>query len=188
MSVESENVEQSTEESFRGDLKRLADWVRTKRYVILIVCLWTAVLSFLTIWEYYALYENNPNLWYSGYKVAFEPTESQWIPRLYTLDYFVILVTSVLAGFAIASVEDTLFGFFASGILSTLIGVAYSTYFIWYVLDFGSMLDVSVLTTIVWAAVLNIFRMVFPLALLIVFLGSLFGSFFRGFVQPSAQD
>jgi hypothetical protein len=187
MTAESENDEQSIKESFRGDLKRLANWVRTKRYVLLIVCLWTAVLSFVIVWEYYSLYEKYPNLW-SDYKVAFEPTTSEWIPRLYTIDYVVVLVVSALAGYAIADVEDTLFGLIASGILSILIGVAYSTLFIWYVLGFGSVLGSSGITMIIWAAFLNIFRMVFPIALLFIFLGGIFGSFFRGLVQPSAQD
>jgi hypothetical protein len=184
--VESENL--NLPESFRGDLLRLGKWFRTKRNVVLIVCLWTAVLSFVVIWEYYSSYANNPFITYETYKVAYEPTDSEWIPKLYTVDYVVILVASLLAGFVIADVEDTLFGFIASAILSALISVAYSTFFIWYALGFGLVLDSSDIPTIIWAAIMNIFRMVFPLAILTVFLGGVFGSFFRGFIQPSAQD
>jgi hypothetical protein len=142
VTVESETNER--EESFRGDLRRLGDWIRGKRNVIVIVCLWTAVLSSVIIWEYYTVYANNPILSYSNFKIAFAPTyESEWTPKLYALDYLIILIASVLAGYAIADIEDTLFGLIASGILSTLIGVAYSTLFIWYVLGFSSVLDIS---------------------------------------------
>jgi hypothetical protein len=188
MLVEAENEKQSIEESFRGDLKRLGRWLKDKRYVALIVCLWTAVLSSVIVWEYYSLYEKYPFLKGPGYAVAFAPTYSQYIPRLCTLDYIVVLAASVLAGFAIADIEDTLFGFLVSGILSTLISVAYSTFFIWYVLGFGSILGSGFITTMMWAALLNVFRMIFPLALLVTFLGSICGSFFRDLIQPSAQD
>jgi hypothetical protein len=187
MLVEDENEKESTEESFRGDLKRLGRWLKDKRYVALIVCLWTAVLSSVTVWEYYSLYEKYPFL-KTGYVVAFAPTYSEYSPRLYTLDYIVVLVASVLAGFAMADIEYTLWGFLASGILSTLISVAYSTFFIWYVLGYGPTLGSGFTTTIIWAALLNVFRMTFPLALLITFLGSICGSFFRDLIQPSVSD
>ena len=185
---EAENERQSIEESFRGDLKRLGGWLKDKRHIVLIVCLWTTVFSSVIVWEYYSLYEKYPFLKSPGYAVAFAPTYSQYIPRLYSLDYIIVLAASVLAGFAIADIEETLYGFLASGILSTLISVAYSAFFIWYVLGFGTVLGSSFITTIMWAALLNVFRMIFPLALLVTFLGSIFGSFFRGLIQPSAQD
>jgi hypothetical protein len=187
MLVEAENEKQSAEESFRGDLKRLGRWLKDKRYVILIVCLWAAVLSSVTIWEYYSLYEKYPFL-KTGYVVAFAPTYSQYSPRLYTLDYIVVLISSVLAGFAMADIEYTLWGFLASGILSTLISVAYSTFFIWYVLGYGPTLGSDFITTVLWAALLNVFRMTFPLALLTTFLGSICGSFLRDLIQPSVSD
>jgi hypothetical protein len=187
MLVGAENEKQSAEESFRGDLKRFGRWLKDKRHVIAIVCLWAAVLSSVTVWEYYSLYEKYPFL-KTGYIVAFAPTYSEYSPKLYTLDYVVVLVASVLAGFVIADIEYTLWGFLASGILSTLISVAYSTFFIWYVLGFGPTLGFGFITTIIWAAFLNVFRMTFPLALLITFLGSICGSFFRYLIQPSASD
>ena len=188
MKDESETEEEPIQESFQGDLKRVSRWLRSKRNVIIIVCLWTAVISSVTILEYYNLYETDPLLRQPGYVVAFSPTESLDFPRLYTLDYVVILVASLLAGYMIADIEDTLYGFLASGILSTLISVAYSTLFLWYVLGLDRTYDFSFITTIIWAASLNVFRMLFPIALLTVFLGSLFGSFFRGYFQPSATD
>jgi hypothetical protein len=188
MAAETENGERSVEESFRGDLKRVGRWIRDKRKVILIVCLWTAVLSSVTVWEYYNLYERYPFLKSPEYSVAYVPTYSQYAPKLYDLDYVVIIAASVLAGFAITDVEDTLFAFLASGFLSTLISVVYSTFFIWYVLGFGRVLDSSFITTIMFFALLNIFRMIFPLAVLATFVGSIFGAFLRGLVQPSAED
>jgi len=189
IAVEAASEEQKwMEESFRGDLKRLGKWLRDKRHVALVVCLWTAALSTVIVWEYYSLYERYPFLKNSGYVVAFAPTYSQYIPKLYTLDYVAVLTASLLAGFLIADVEDTLFGVIAAVVLSTLMSVVYSTFFIWYVLGFGSILGYSFITTVMFAALLNVFRMIFPLAVLVAFLGSIFGSFLRGLVQPSAQD
>jgi hypothetical protein len=176
------------EESFRGDLKRLARWIIARRFPILVVCLWTAVFSMTIVVEYYFLYETNPYLRDPYYRLAYAPTYSIWIPRLYLVDYVIILAASLVAGFAINDVETTLFGFLASAVLSTVVGVIYAAYYIWYVLDFGSVLGPEFHTTIIWAAFLNVFRMIFPMAILITFLGSIFGSVIRGFIQPSAQE
>jgi hypothetical protein len=176
------------EESFRGDLKRVARWITAKRYPILVVCLWTAVFSMTIVGEYYFLYETNPYLRDPYYRLAYAPTSSIWIPKLYLIDYVIIFAASLVAGFAISDVETTLFGFLASAVLSTVVSVIYTAYYIWYVLDFGSVLGLQFLTTIIWAAFLNVFRMIFPMAILITFFGGIFGSVIRGFIQPSAQE
>jgi hypothetical protein len=168
-------------------LKRLTNWLKGKKVIILIVAFWTAALSIIVIREYWLLYQTYPHILMDpSYKVAYVNSLSGWVPHLYPLDNLFIFLVSVIAGFAIADLEAALFGFVATALVSTSLGVAYSTFFIWYVLDFG-ILGFSFFTTILWAAFLNIFRMVFPMAILIAFFGSMFGSVTRAFVQPSAQ-
>jgi hypothetical protein len=169
------------EESFRGDLIRLGRWLRAKKVAILVVFLWTTALSFVAAREYALAYVNMD----PSYKVVFAPSLSTlgFVPLLYWPDYLVFLAVSVLAGFAIGDIESVLFGFAASMILVFLVAVVYGTAFIWYVLDFGSLVNISFLTTILWAAFLNVFRMVFPLAVIAAFFGSIVGSIIRDVVQ-----
>jgi len=176
-----------SEESFRGDITRLGSWLKRKKTVIIVVVLWTAILSIVVIGEYYSVYLSR-NAMDQNYRVAFAPTYSQMAPRLYSFDYIIIILVSLLAGFAINDIEDALFGFLASVISCTIVSVAYSAFFIWYVLGFGAILDISFVSTILWAAFLNIFRMVFPLAVLMVFIASISGSIIRDYVQPYVQD
>jgi hypothetical protein len=163
-------------------LKRLGAWVKGKSRTIVVVFLWTAALSFVVAREYALAYVNMD----PSYKVVFAPSLSTigFVPLLHWSDYLVFLAVSVLAGFAIGDIESALFGFAASMILVFLTTVVYGTAFIWYVLDLGSLINTSFLTTVMWAAFLNVFRMVFPLAVIAVFFGSIVGSIIRDVVQP----
>jgi hypothetical protein len=164
-------------------LKRLCAWLGKKKAAIVVVFLWASLLSVVVIREYYLVYQD-PRAMDPNYRVAFAPTYSMFLPRLYGLDYVTILVMSILAGFAIREIDEVLFGFLASVLLLFVIAVAYTSLFIWYVLGFGAVLDASFATTIIWAAFLNIYRMVFPLAVLAAFLGGISGSIIRDFVNP----
>jgi hypothetical protein len=164
-------------------LKRLGAWLRSKKAAIVVVFLWAFLLSIVVIREYYVTYQS-PSAMDPNYRVAFAPAYSTLLPRLYSLDYVTILVMSILAGFAIREIDEVLFGFLASVLLLFVIAVAYTSLYIWYVLGFGAVLDASFATTIIWAAFLNIYRMVFPLAVLAAFLGGIFGSIIRDVVNP----
>jgi hypothetical protein len=168
-------------ESFRGDLMRVGSWLKERRIAILAVLVWTIALSLVIVREYNLVY-SNPYAMDPHYRVAFAPSYSPLAPRLYELDYVAFLAASLLAGFAIRDIESVLYGFLLSILLSFFATVAYSSAFIWYVLDFGSLVDISFLTSVVWAAILTIFRMVFPIAVIAAFIGSIVGSIIRDFV------
>lgn len=161
-------------------LKKLGSWIRDKRIPIIVVVIWTVILSFVVVREFNVAY-SSPLAMDPNYRVAFAPSYSSLVPRLYGVDYVAIFVISVLAGFAIREVDAVLFGFLSS-VLVLLIGViAYVSWFIWYILGLGTLLDNSMVTTIIWAAFLNVFRMIFPLAILATFLGGIFGCVIRDF-------
>jgi hypothetical protein len=164
-------------------LKKLGSWIEEKRIQIIIVVLWTVILSLVVIREFNAAYAS-PLAMDPDYRVAFAPSYSYLVPRLYGLDYVAIFVISILAGFAIREVDAVLFGFLSSGVLLLICVISYVSWFIWYILGLGTLLDASMVTTIIWAAFLNVFRMIFPLALLATFLGSISGCLIRDFTRP----
>jgi hypothetical protein len=170
-------------ESFRGDLVRFGRWLKEKRIAILTILLWTIAFSMVIVREYNLVYSNviamDP-----AYRVAFADSYSPLAPRLYLPDYVAFLVASLIAGFAIRDIETALYGFLLSILLSFFAAVTYSSAFIWYVLDYRSIVDVSFLTSVVWAAILTIFRMIFPLAVIAAFVGSIAGSIIRDYVRP----
>jgi hypothetical protein len=161
----------------------LGSWVKEKKIPIIAVIIWTIMLSLVVIREFNAAYAN-PLAMDPNYRVLFASYYSSIVPRLYNLDYVVVFVTSILAGFTIQEVDAVLFGFLSSVVLLLVSAVAYISWFIWYLLGLGALLDASVVTTIMWAAFLNVFRMVFPLAILAIFVGSIFGCIIRDFVYP----
>lgn len=167
-------------ESFRGDLMRFGSWLKERRVAILTVLVWTIALSMVIVREYDLVY-SSPFAMDPHYRVAFAPSYSPLTPRLYVPDYLVFLGASLLAGFAIRDIETVLYGFLLSILLSFFAAVTYSSAFIWYVLDFGSIVDISFLTSVVWAAILTIFRMVFPIAVIAAFIGSIAGSIIRDY-------
>jgi hypothetical protein len=169
------------EESFCGDLTRFGRWLMAKRVTILVVFVWAVALALVEVREYNLAY-SSPFAMDPAYRVAFAPSYSPLVPRLYITDYAVFLAASLLAGFAIRDIETVLYGFLLSILLSFSASVAYASAFIWYILDFGSVVDISFLTSVVWAAILTIFRMVFPLAVIAAFIGSITGSIIRDFL------
>jgi hypothetical protein len=182
MRDESEDeIPEEPAESFRGDLMRFGSWLKESRIAILTVLVWTIALSMVIVREYNLVY-TSPIAMDPGYRVAFANSYSPLVPRLYGPDYLVFLAASLLAGFAIRDIETVVYGFLLSILLSFFVTVTYSSAFIWYVLDFGSILDISFLTSVVWAAILTIFRMVFPIAVIAAFIGSIVGSIIRDFV------
>lgn len=164
-------------------LKKLGSWVVEKKIPIIAVIIWAIMLSLVVIREFNAAYAN-PLAMDPNYRVLFAPYYSSIVPRLYNLDYAALFVTSILAGFTIQEVDAVLFGFLSSVVLLLVSAVAYISWFIWYFLGLGALLDASVVTTIMWVAFLNVFRMVFPLAILAIFVGSIFGCIIRDFVYP----
>ena len=163
-------------------LKKLGSWIREKKVPIIVVVVWTVILSFVVIREFNVVYAN-PLAMDPDYRVAFAPSYSYLVPRLYGLDYVAIFVISVLAGFAIREVDAVLFGFLSCVMLLLVCVIAYVSWFIWYILGLGALLDASMVTTIIWAAFLNVFRMMFPLAVLATFLGSISGCILRDFAS-----
>jgi hypothetical protein len=164
-------------------LKKLGSWAKVNKIPIIVVVIWTVILSSLVIREYNAAYAN-PLAMDPNYRVAYAPSYSYLVPRLYSLDYVAIFVISILAGFAIREVDAVLFGFLSSVVLLLIGAIAYVSWFIWYILGFGALLDASMVTTIIWAAFLNVFRMIFPLAVLAAFLGGISGCIIRDFASP----
>jgi hypothetical protein len=163
-------------------LKKLGSWIREKKVPIIVVVVWTVILSFVVIREFNVVYAN-PLAMDPDYRVAFAPSYSYLVPRLYGLDYVAIFVISVLAGFAIREVDAVLFGFLSCAVLLLVCVIAYVSWFLWYILGLGALLDASMVTTIIWAAFLNVFRMMFPLAVLATFLGSISGCILRDFAS-----
>jgi hypothetical protein len=161
-------------------LRKLGSWLKEKKIALVVVAMWAVILSLVVIREFNVAY-SSPLAMDPDYRVAFAPSYSSLVPRLYGLDYVAIFVISVLAGFAIREVDAVLFGFLSSLIVLLICVIAYVSWFIWYILGFGTLLDASMVTTIIWAAFLNVFRMIFPLAVLATFLGGIFGCVIRDF-------
>lgn len=173
---------------WRDNLKRIARWIKTRKLAILVVLVWSISVALITIKSYlFFYYIEEPGM----FKKRLIYSTGSWIPRLYEVDYLLIFAMSVISGVLLVDLERIFYGWIASTFLSFFIPVIFSSFFIWFSLGAGEML--SIMLGWAWAAeevsyiaIRIVFRMTFPLAQLLSFVGSFVAAFLRSMIQPSA--
>jgi hypothetical protein len=163
-------------------------WLREKRKAITITLMWSLAVAVVVIKSYWLAYVENPVLFEN--RIVWTSTIN-WMPRLTILDLILILIISLIAGALLIDLETIIYSLVANYALSFAFAVAYSTLFIWFTLgygetfaDAGGFLEMG--PVVIYVAVRNIFRLIFPLAQIFCLLGAIIGAFIRGYLQPSA--
>lgn len=172
----------------RDNLKRIARWIKTRKLAILVVLVWSISVALVTIKSYlFFYYIEEPGM----FEKKFVYSTGSWIPRLYEVDYLLILAMGVISGVLLVDLERIFYGWIASTFLSFFISVIFSSFFIWFTLGAGEMF--SILLGWAWAveevsyiAIRIVFRMTFPLVQLFSFVASFVAAFLRSMIQPSA--
>lgn len=103
--------------------------VTPRRKDFLLVILWTAAISLIMIKAHILLYQTEM---FRAYKPAFLQYRP---PSLEVLDMLILTMISMVVTFLLSDVKPIVYGFAASLCLSFIIAVAYTSLFIWYVLD-----------------------------------------------------
>ena len=168
-----------------GFLKKL----KARKKEISVTLLWSGLIALLPIKSYWLVYVNNPVLMKAS--VAWTHVD-QWIPKLGLWDFAVIFLISLIVGMVLMDLEVILYSIIAVNILSFIFAVAYSSYFIWYILRAGEAYSIwggwwTWGQYVVYIAIKNIFRMTFPFVALFSFIGAFFGAFGRAMLEPSAE-
>jgi len=164
-------------------------WLKTRKREIAVTLTWSIAVALVIIKSYWLLYVTHPVLVEHG--IAWTRV-NEWVPRLGTLDYLLIFLMSVIAGAILVDLKNIIYSFIATVVFSFVFAVTYSSLFIWYILKWGETLSLlggwlAWIGDVIYVAMLSIFRMVFPLVILLCILGVFLGAFGRGILQPSAQ-
>jgi hypothetical protein len=164
-------------------------WLGARKKKIAVTLTWSVAIAGIVIKSYWLVYATNPVLVEHG--IGWTQVD-QWIPRLDTLDCLLIFLLGIIAGAILVDLETVLYSLIATTILSFLVPIAYSSLFIWYILRWGEAISVLggllLLQNVIYVAIISIFRMVFPIVVILSLLGVLLGAFGRGFIDPSAED
>jgi len=164
--------------------------VKARKREIVVTLTWSATVALVMIKSHWLVYANNPVL--IEYGIAWSEVD-QWCPRLDTLDFLLILAFSLIVGAILLDIETIVYSFIATAFLSFALAIAYACLFIWYTLRWGEILSLMggwwewgwfVAAT----AMKPMFRMFFPLVVLLCLIGAFLGAFTRVFLQPSAES
>lgn len=104
------------------------------------------------------------------------------------LDLAIILATSLLFGIFLVDPVKILYGFIVATSLSIVISVIYSSLYDLYVLGLGEYFSESFpgweWEWVTWFAFLRIFRIMFPVAIILILIGGIIGGIVHELVWP----
>ena len=157
-------------------LRALATLIRKNRRDICLIALWTGAITAVIIGSHQQFYIDNPIMTYRqlGFSEYYAPTASP-------LELMLILFISLAITVFLISAKGLIFGYIGSLILSSLIAVAYMFLFNWYVLDLGRVFSELPFgwEWVVFQAIINTFRYIFPLGVTFSLIGVCIGSIIR---------
>ncbi|MEM3588133.1 MAG: hypothetical protein QXO71_12540 [Candidatus Jordarchaeaceae archaeon] len=153
-------------------------WITARKTDVLIVILWSFLIALVIVKAYWFTYLEKPVL--MEYKIFYSPTYSDWAPRLELIDYILIIFINVAAGFVVIDTEKIVIWWIISNLLAFAFSISWAFLFMWCTLGAGEIFSVvDVLkgaSYIIHFAILNVFRMIFPMALLYSFIACLAGT------------
>jgi hypothetical protein len=157
-------------------LRVLAALIRKNRRDILLIAVWTTAIAAVAIKTHQQFYVDNPMMTY--YQIGFSEYRS---PAPGELDLVLILLVSAVVSVFLVSIKSVMVGYFASLLLSCSVVVVYVFLFNWFVLGLGEpflMLPFG-WEWVVFQAILNTFRYIFPLGVTLSLIGVCIGSVVR---------
>ena len=104
------------------------------------------------------------------------------------LDLAIVLATSLVFGIFLVDPAKIIYGFIGAISLSIVISVIYSALYDLYVLELGKYFSERVpgweWEWVTWLAFLRIFRIMFPAAIILVFIGGMIGGIVSDLIWP----
>lgn len=159
-----------------------------RKITLLVAFLWTLTVASIIVKSYWLMYIENPVLIETG---MIYTTVDKWVPRLSIWDHTIIVIASLVAGAVLMDIKDILCSWLASTVLSFVSSTFYMFLFVWFLLgarDYFASLGVAhtMVSWVFFYVMFNVFKMFFPLLLLLTLLIGFVGAFLRSTFSPSA--
>jgi hypothetical protein len=157
-------------------LRTLATMIRKRRRDILLIFGWTIAIALIIIVDHQQFYRTNPILEPKG--IGFS---NYLAPVPNELELLLVLLIGAAVSIVLVSVGSIVFGYFASMLLSSLITVVYMFLYNWYTLGLGNLFSGIAFgwEWVMFMAILNVFRYVFPLVVTFSLVGVGIGGVIR---------
>lgn len=149
--------------------------IRKKKDIVL-VALWTLLVSFLVIRVHYVTYAESIRLQY--YQIPFADYGA---PMAGVWDLLIVAIAGLIVGSFLSDIKEMIYGYLAMGCFSFIIAVVYVTLYIWYTLGWGPFFSYFAFDWEypVFFAVATVFRIVFPWILGCCLIGLVVAAFVR---------
>lgn len=157
-------------------LRTYAALVKKNRRDLLLLALWTITIAVVFIRTHQQYYLDTPMVTY--YQIGFSQYAT---PKPSEVDLMLILLISSIVTFFLVSIKSVVFGYFASLLLSSIMTVIYVLLFNWYSLGIGEAFAELPFgwEWVLFQAILNVFRYIFPLGITFNLIGVCVGSVLR---------
>lgn len=157
-------------------LRAYAALIKKNRRDLLLIALWTIAIAAIVIRTHQQYYLDTPMVTY--YQIGFSGYAT---PKPSGIDLMLMLLISSAVTVFLISIRSVIFGYFASLFLSSVITVVYVFLFNWYSLELGETFVELAFgwEWVLFQAILNIFRYIFPLGITFSLIGVCVGSLLR---------
>lgn len=157
-------------------------YMRIEKENILVVLGWTAAISLLIIKSFWLFYVHN--LKFSTYQIPYRLAEG---PSFNFVDQVLIIGISILVGMILTDAKTLVWTHITSISLSFLAAVTYIFFYIWFVLGWGEVFSLVPFgwEDVLFLAIINALRFIFPWGIFLSLLGVVTGSFLRGFFETT---
>lgn len=155
-------------------------FLKRRREIVLTVA-WVAAVATLIIATHRNFYLANVR--FSHYNVPYLFHSG---PAFTDLARVLLLAVGFLIGAFITDVKRLIYSYFTTMVFSSLIGVGYVYYYIWYSLGIGKNLSQIAFgweLALFWAVV-NVFRIMFPFGVVLSLVGFVVGTIVRVWISP----
>jgi hypothetical protein len=157
-------------------LRTYAALIKKNRRDLLLIALWTIAIAVIFIRTHQQYYLDTPMVTY--YQIGYSGYAA---PKPLEIDLMLILLISSAVTVFLISIKSVIFGYFASLFLSSIMTVIYVFLFNWYSLGLGGTFVELPFgwEWVLFQAILNTFRYMFPLGITFSLIGVCVGSVLR---------
>jgi hypothetical protein len=157
-------------------LRTVRERVKRNKRDLFLIGLWTIALALIIIRTHQQFYIDHPEIAARG--VGFLSYAG---PTFSEVELAIVLLVSALVSFFLVSVRSVIYGYFAAIVFSCSAATVYIYLYNWYVLELANVFAELAYgwEWVLFMAIINIFRYVFPIGITFSLIGTVLGTVAR---------
>jgi len=159
---------------------RVIEKIAKNKFDIVVVILWSLVVSFVIVKTYWVAYSTKPRL---KHEVPIRPEYD--LNNFEPLDLFIVSLAGIIAGILLADVKKMFYGYVGAMLIAYIISVALLSYHTWFIKE-GFQAGLSSIAFgwewAIFAAALDAFVLMVPWIVCLCLVGMIMGAFIRAWI------